>query len=96
MSILLAVTILKFGFFKHPYSTNDQIFTPILGQNTQHVIILNRFCFQERILLEPMYEAPGSGVSAILIDGEVIRDGKQPVLFSGDERVDVCTMKLRY
>jgi hypothetical protein len=56
---------------------------------------LNRFFFQERILLEPMYEAPGSGVSAILIDGEVIRDGKQPVLFSGDERVDVCTMKLR-
>lgn len=37
-----------------------------------------------------MYEAPGSGVTAILIDGEVIREGKQPVLFAGKDMVDVC------
>jgi ATP-dependent protease Clp ATPase subunit len=44
---------------------------------------------QERVLLEPMYEAPGSGVTAVLIDADVVMKKRSPVLFVGSEMVQV-------
>eukprot|EP01134_Creolimax_fragrantissima_P003916 CFRG3916T1 len=43
----------------------------------------------ERMLLEPMYEAPGSNITAVLIDADCVEGKKGPTLFAGDEIVDV-------
>ncbi|KNC85208.1 hypothetical protein SARC_02586 [Sphaeroforma arctica JP610] len=48
----------------------------------------------ERLLLESMFEAPGSNITAVLIDAECVEGKKGPTLFAGSEIVDVYSERI--
>ena len=53
---------------------------------TTHILIafdvnLSSFiCFQEKILLDPMFDVPGSDVKSVLVDEDVVR-GEKPAQY---------------
>lgn len=51
-----------------------------------HVVVL-----QESLLLEPMFEVPGSDITQVVIDGEVVKGTKKPVYVQSTGRIEVDT-----